>query len=474
MKTTMHQLMAATMVMVMVMMGATAQSASCGQGLFSDASGCCPMAMAGGAFYRDARGCYPTLTSVGVLYADSNGCYPNANGTYEVQGANCTTPCQVQCLNATTPANATASPSPSATPLVGGPANVTANLTTCESLDRSPLPCDTPMQPFEMMLLALRPLQLNCNCNGTTALPNQQPPSAPSVNATSANATAAANETMAANATAAANETMAANATAAANETMAANATAAANETMAANATTFQASAQAQGQALTIEKICSATCSANLCNDTCLRVFIAENATEATNANDIQILNFALTLELLDSTFFAEGLNNFTAADFEAAGFPNTTFDFITRIRDNELGHAAALQSAIGSLGGTPVQQCNYSFPVSNVTQFVEIAQRLENVGVSAYDGTLAFLTSPQLQTTGATIASVEARHAAYLNLLRGMIPFPDALDTPLPIATVLGITDAFVVSCPDEASQQMLEILRSRGTATPANATQS
>jgi hypothetical protein len=62
----------------------------------------------------------------------------------------------------------------------------------------------------------------------------------------------------------------------------------------------------------------------------------------------------------------------------------------------------------------------------------------LENVGVSAYDGTLAFLTSPQLQTTGATIASVEARHAAYLNLLRGMIPFPDALDTPLPIATVL------------------------------------
>jgi hypothetical protein len=193
----------------------------------------------------------------------------------------------------------------------------------------------------------------------------------------------------------------------------------------------------------------------------------------------VQILNFALTLELLDSRFFVEGLNNFTAADFEAAGFPNTTFGFITRIRDNELAHASALQSAIGSgrtsppgpchrtaidfffffacvcgracacavvcvcgecssLGGTPVQQCNYSFPISNVTQFVEIAQRLENVGVSAYDGTLAFLTSPQLQTTGATIASVEARHAAYLNLLRGMIPFPNALDTPLPISTVL------------------------------------
>jgi rubrerythrin len=319
------------------------------------------------------------------------------------------------------------------------------------------------MQPFEMMLLALRPLQLNCNCNGTTALPNQQPPSAPSANATAANATAA-------NATAAGNETMAANATSA--NATAANATSA-NET-AANATTFQASAQAQGQALTIEKICGATCSANLCNDTCLRVFIAENATEATNANDIQILNFALSLELLDSRFFVEGLNNFTAEDFEEAGFPNTTLDFITRIRDNELAHASALQSAIGSLGGTPVEQCNYSFPINNVTQFVEIAQRLENVGVSAYDGTLAFLTSPQLQTTGATIASVEARHAAYLNLLRGMIPFPDALDTPLPIATVLGITDAFVVSCPDQASQQTLEILRSLGTATPANATQS
>jgi hypothetical protein len=124
------------------------------------------------------------------------------------------------------------------------------------------------MQPFEMMLLALRPLQLNCNCNGTTALPNQQlpsAPSAPSANATSANATAAGNATMAANATSA-------------------NAT----STNATAATTFQASAQAQGQALTLEKICGATCSANLCNDTCLRVFVAENATDATNANDIQ------------------------------------------------------------------------------------------------------------------------------------------------------------------------------------------
>jgi len=63
----------------------------------------------------------------------------------------------------------------------------------------------------------------------------------------------------------------------------------------------------------------------------------------------VQILNFALTLELLDSRFFVEGLNNFTAADFEAAGFPNTTFGFITRIRDNELAHASALQSAIRS-----------------------------------------------------------------------------------------------------------------------------
>ena len=65
------------------------------------------------------------------------------------------------------------------------------------------------------------------------------------------------------------------------------------------------------------------------------------------------------------------------------------------------------------------------------------VTQQLENVGVSAYDGALAFLTSAQLQTTGATIATVEARHASYLNLLNNMIPFPNAFDMPEAIATV-------------------------------------
>jgi len=216
---------------------------------------------------------------------------------------------------------------------------------------------------------------------------------------------------------------------------------------------------------LALEKICGTTCSSNLCNDSCLRVFVAENSTQATTANDIRILNYALTLEHLEATFYTEGLISFTAEDIEAAGFTNQTYIYFTLIRDHEQTHVSALQSTITMLGGSPVQACRYNFAFANVSDFVATAMQLENVGVSAYDGALAFLTSAQLQTTGATIATVEARHASYLNLLNNMIPFPNAFDMPEAIATIYSVASAFIVSCPDEASNQVLEILRSRSS---------
>jgi len=69
---------------------------------------------------------------------------------------------------------------------------------------------------------------------------------------------------------------------------------------------------------------------------------------------------------------------------------------------------------------------------------------------VSAYDGAIAYVDSPALQTAGATIATVEARHASYLNLVNDDIPFPDAFDTPVaPQAICETVRTGFIVSCP-------------------------
>jgi hypothetical protein len=54
-------------------------------------------------------------------------------------------------------------------------------------------------------------------------------------------------------------------------------------------------------------------------------------------------------------------------------------------------------------------------------------------------------ISNAALVTAGATIATVEARHAAYLNRLRGMNPFPDAFDAGKSMTEILQIAAPFL-----------------------------
>ena len=173
-------------------------------------------------------------------------------------------------------------------------------------------------------------------------------------------------------------------------------------------------------------------------------------------ASDIDILNYALTLEHLEAAFYVEGLNRFTRDDVTSARFIrgfggaviSNVYQYFELIRDHEVTHVKTLVSVIESLGGTPVKPCTYNFGYTNVDGFVKIGQALENTGVSAYDGAIALIESPALQTAGATIATVEARHASYLNLLNGDVPFPGAFDEPKTMDQILAIAGQFIVRC--------------------------
>ena len=78
---------------------------------------------------------------------------------------------------------------------------------------------------------------------------------------------------------------------------------------------------------------------------------------------------------------------------------------------------------------------------------FMMTAAALENTGVSAYDGAGQFISDPDLLTAAGSIVAVEARHASYLNLLNGEMPFPAAFETPLTMDEVLEIAGPFIVS---------------------------
>ena len=148
----------------------------------------------------------------------------------------------------------------------------------------------------------------------------------------------------------------------------------------------------------------------------------------------MEVLNYALTLEHLEYAFYRDGLALFSAREFKQAGFGKPAYGRLKTIREHERIHVETLTDVITDLGGDPVEEApcyNFAEAFRSVKAFLATAQLLENTGVSAYDGAIALIESAELQTAGATIATVEARHAAYLNDLNGDSPFPAAFDEP-------------------------------------------
>jgi rubrerythrin len=162
--------------------------------------------------------------------------------------------------------------------------------------------------------------------------------------------------------------------------------------------------------------------------------------------SDIDVLNYALTLEHLEYAFYRDGIGLFTFGTDSRGQSIDTSF---AAIRDHEGAHVETLTSVISDLGGEPVAEATYDFGDAYTAPmaFLATAAALENTGVSAYDGAGQFITDPELLTAAGSIVAVEARHASYLNLLTGEIPFPAAFETPLTMDEVLEIAGPFLVA---------------------------
>ena len=150
-----------------------------------------------------------------------------------------------------------------------------------------------------------------------------------------------------------------------------------------------------------------------------------------TSGGDAEILNFALTLEYLESDFYnVKG---------RQVGLSGKAREYARTFGEEEAEHVTALTAAIKTLGAKPVAKPTFSFPVTDERSFLKLASVLENTGVGAYNGAAPSLQSKQVLAAAGGIVQIEARHAAAIDLLLGESPTPSGgFDTPLSKAVVL------------------------------------
>jgi rubrerythrin len=161
--------------------------------------------------------------------------------------------------------------------------------------------------------------------------------------------------------------------------------------------------------------------------------------TEQFGKGDIGILNYALTLEYLETAFYADVVKSglFKGAELKA----------IEKFGKEESEHVEALTAAVKQLGGKPAPEPKSEFPLENAKSVVELAATVENLGAAAYLGQAANIESPEVLASALAIHSVEGRHAATLNLMLGKSITPDgAFARPADAKTVLKSVEPFIV----------------------------
>ncbi len=159
-------------------------------------------------------------------------------------------------------------------------------------------------------------------------------------------------------------------------------------------------------------------------------------------ASDQSILNYALGLEYIQADFYteAERLGALKGALAEQARV----------VGAHERAHVAAFQAV---LGRAAIKKPTFNF--HGVTEspdaFRRTAVAFEDLAVAAYKYQAPRLRSVSYLQTAIAVHSVEARHAAWIRRLAGVLPAATAFDQPLPPSQVNALVASthFVVATP-------------------------
>jgi rubrerythrin len=159
---------------------------------------------------------------------------------------------------------------------------------------------------------------------------------------------------------------------------------------------------------------------------------------------DLDILNFALGLELLEQDFYSRVVTANEAQKYLHGRFA----EVVPVIRDNETAHVQAITALITQLGGTPAAAPVTNFPTDvfiSPVSFARFAYTLEEIGVGAYLGAISKIRSGDVRRAAASIYGSETRHAALLRHLGGFQFSPRYYEGPLTVEEVTRLIAPFV-----------------------------
>lgn len=161
--------------------------------------------------------------------------------------------------------------------------------------------------------------------------------------------------------------------------------------------------------------------------------------------SDEDVLNYALTLEYLESEFYRQGNGAGLLSGKEA--------EYLNTVGADEDAHVAAITDTINQIGGTPVEAPGVDFgdAFSSREKFLTTSHTFENLGVQAYLGAAGFIKNPDILQAAAGIFGVEARHAAVVGSLLGLEAedgvYMGSTETPLSKDEVLKAAAPFIAS---------------------------
>jgi Ferritin-like domain len=135
--------------------------------------------------------------------------------------------------------------------------------------------------------------------------------------------------------------------------------------------------------------------------------------------DDVDIANFALTLEYLEADFYSMAL--------DAGVLSGDALGVVQNLADHEAQHVTAITDLLNSVGATPVEKPTFTFPTdafSSQSSILDLAATFEPVGVGAYLGAAPLISSPDILAAAGSIAGVEGEHVVAVNWLLGVVPY--------------------------------------------------